>query len=64
MQAQQSPWFWIEMIGLLLLAIISVAAIIAGLTAPHEEGIEQSDQTFGGLDRLSGFGCRERDGKA
>ena len=31
------------MIGLLILAIISVAAILLGLTAPHE-GIEETDQ--------------------
>jgi serine/threonine protein kinase len=41
--ARKSPWFWVEVIGLSILAILSLLAIVLGLTAPHE-GIDESDQ--------------------
>jgi serine/threonine-protein kinase len=41
--AQQSPWFWVEMIALIVLAVICLAVIVFGLAAPHE-GIEESDK--------------------
>ncbi len=41
--ARKSPWFWAEVIGLSILAILSLLAIVLGLTASHD-GIDESDQ--------------------